>query len=418
MRTPPPSPVGGAGAGQLSDGKIVAILCTGFFLLDFDLVVINPLLVPVSEDLGAGLGVTTLALTGYLLMLGVMIPVHGGLSDRIGRVRVLRTALLGLGAANLCAALAPNVAVLIAGRAVAGAFAAALIPVSVAYVGDRITMERQQRTMAVLMSFSAVGAASATLAAGALTDLLDWRYPLLIPAVAGPLLAVLYARLPEATAPREDGVGVLGRFAQVLGDGWFRFLIPFTFIEGAAMMGFFNFFNAALQEHGSSVLMSGLVTSAYGVAAIGGSAAVRALDARASGAAMFGWGTGLLFVGYLTAAFTQSVPGILLASACAGLALAVGQSALQAWVLEASAPEARGSAAALVACSVFTGAAVGTAAVGGLVSTGNFGLLFGIAAVATVSISIAGTLARMRFARTGGQRRPAEAKAVSFTDRP
>ncbi|MEU1071794.1 MULTISPECIES: MFS transporter [unclassified Streptomyces] len=400
--------------GQPTDGKpgdraVVAILCAGFFLLDFDLVVINPVLVPVSKDFDVSLGTTTLALTGYLAMVGIMQPVHGAISDRVGRVRVLRTALFGLGLADLAAALAPDAALLIAGRAVAGGFAAALIPVTVAYVGDHIPMERRQRTMAAIMSSSAVGAALATVVAGALTELFDWRSPLLIPAVAAPLLAVVYTLLPEAPrAKGAEGPGVRERFAQVLGDGWFRFLIPFAFVEGAAMMGLFNFFNAALQKHGSSALMSGLVTSAYGVAAIGGSVVVRAFDTRATGAGMFGWGTGLLFVGYLTAAFTQSVPGILIAGALAGLALAVGQSALQAWVLEAAAPEARGSAAALVACSVFTGAAVSTAAVGPLAGRGDFGTLFAVAAAATAISSVVGTLARARFERSDrAQRMPA-----------
>src|SRR5947209_1278250 len=135
---------------------MIAVLCTGFFLLDFDLVVINPLLVPVSKDFGVGLGTATLALTGYLLLFGIMQLVHGSISDSVGRIRVLRTAFVGMGVANLAAALAPNVVVLIAGRALAGAFAAAIIPVTVAYVGDRVPMERRQRTMAMLLSVSAV----------------------------------------------------------------------------------------------------------------------------------------------------------------------------------------------------------------------------------------------------------------------
>jgi MFS family permease len=380
--------------------RMIAVLCTGFFLLDFDLVVINPLLVPVSKDFGVSLGTATLALTGYLLLFGVMQLVHGSVSDVVGRVRVLRTAFVGLGVANLVAGLAPDVVVLIVGRSVAGAFAAAIIPVTVAYVGDRVPMERRQRTMATLLSVSAVGAASATLVAGVLTDLVSWRPPILVVALAAPVLALLYGRLPEVSTPGAEWTGVWHRFAQVLGDRWFRFLIPFTFVEGAAMVGLFNFFNAALQRHGSSVLLSGLVTSAYGVAAIGGGAAVRVLDARASGAAMFGGGTLLLFLGYLTAALTQSIAGILVASVLSGLALAIGQSALQAWVLEAAAPPVRGSATALVACAVFTGAAVSTAAVGGLASGGEFGIVFGIAAAVTLPVSIVGTLARMRFARS------------------
>jgi MFS family permease len=197
---------------------------------------------------------------------------------------------------------------------------------------------------------------------------------------------------------------VRDRFAAVLAQSWFRFLIPFSFVEGAVMVGLYNFFGAAMQRHGSSVLMSGLVTSAYGLAAIGGGALVGRLDSRMSGAAMFGWGTALLAVGYVCAARTQSVAGILVAGVLAGLALVVGQSALQAWVLEAAAPETRGSATALIACSVFTGASLSTAAVRPLANGGDFTLLFALAAAVTVPVSVLGTVVRVRFARSTAPR--------------
>jgi len=107
----------------------------------------------------------------------------------------------------------------------------------------------------------------------------------------------------------------------------------------------------------------------------------------------------LLLLGYLVAAASQGIGAILLASVLAGSALAVGQSALQAWVLAATPPPVRGTAASLIACSVFTGAAVSTAVVGGLAGRGDFGALFGVAAMVTALVAVVGTLARARFAR-------------------
>ncbi|HEU5269296.1 MAG TPA: MFS transporter, partial [Jatrophihabitans sp.] len=374
---------------------VLGTLCAGFFLIDFDLVVINPLLLPISHHFGVSLGAATFALTGYLLLFGIMQPVHGIVSDAIGRIRVLRLALLGLAGGNLIAALAPNLAVLIAGRAVAGAFGAAIIPVTMAYVGDRIAAPNRQRTMAVLMSCSALGAAAATICAGVLTDLVSWRPAIGLVAVAAPVLAARYGRLPEAgPADWAHQPSAVSRIHRVLGEGWLRFLIGFTFVEGAAMVGFFNFFNAALQVHGKSILVAGLVTSSYGLAAVTGGLAVRLLDTRLSGTAMFGGGMTLLLLGYLVAAGGQGIGAILLASVLAGSALAVAQSALQAWVLAATPPEVRGTAASLIACSVFTGAAVSTAVVGGLAGHGDFGTLFGVAAVVTLVVAVVGTLAR------------------------
>lgn len=383
------------------DKKHLRLLYAGFFLMDFDLIVITPLLVPAADDMETSLGAVTLALTAYLLLFGVMQPVHGTISDSVGRMRVMRLALLGIGVGNVLATFAPNVALLITGRAVAGACAAAMVPVTIAYVGDRVVPACRQRTMANLLSAGALGAAAATVTAGTLTDVLSWRAILFLVALASAALAVLYGRLPEIITAGADRPSPLHRISQIFRGSWFRFLIIFTFVEGAVMLGFFNFFNAALQVKGNSILISGIVTSTYGVATVIGGLIVRAVSSRISSAAMFGTGSALLFVGYLVAAYTQTVVTILAASILAGLALAVAQSSIQTWAVEvAASPKVLGTTVSLIASSVFTGAAVGTVSVSGLATTGNFSLLFGIAAMITAPVMIVGAVARSRFTRS------------------
>src|SRR6185312_17307054 len=110
----------------------LVLLFAGWCLLDVDLVVINPLLVPISRTFDTGLGTATLALTAFLLMFGIMQPFYGTYSDTVGRVKVMRIGLAGAAVANLVAASAPNVATLVVARGVAGAFLAAMLPVTVA----------------------------------------------------------------------------------------------------------------------------------------------------------------------------------------------------------------------------------------------------------------------------------------------
>ncbi|WP_248965821.1 MFS transporter [Sphaerisporangium perillae] len=377
----------------------LALPYAGWFVIDVDLILITPLLVPVAAHFQAGLGTVTLALTAYLLLFGIMQPIYGLISDAAGRVRVMRVGLVGLCLGNLLAALAPSVGVLILGRAFAGAFAAALVPVTVAYVGDRVAPERRQRAMAGLMSISAIGVGAGTVSAGVLADLVNWRAAILLVSLMAAVLAVLYKKLPETLTPQASRPVALNRLGQVFRSGWFRFLTLFAFFEGAAMVGFYNFFSSALQVHGNSVAIAGIVTGAYGVGAVGGGLIVRTLDTRASAAALFGGGCALLFLGYLIPALSQTVAGILAASLLSGMALAVAQSTVQAWTIEASPPEVRGTAASVVASAVFTGAALSTAAVGGLAAAGDFALLFGIAALVTLPVTVVGALARARFAR-------------------
>jgi MFS family permease len=383
---------------------IPGILLAGCFLAGYDLAVIDPLLVPVSRHFGVSLGTAAFVLTGYLLPFGILQPVHGIVADAIGRVRVLRMALLGLAAGNLIAALAPDLGVLIAGRAIAGAFGAGIIPATVAYLGDRIAAPNRRRTRAGLLSCGGLGAAVATGCAGGLTELLDWRAALGLLALAGPALAMLYRRLPETgLADWAHQPSVAHRIRRVLGAGRLRLLIALSFVAGAAMLGFVNFFSAAVQEHGGSPLLAGLVTSGYGLAALTGGLAVRVLDARLSGmlsgGLALGGGLALLLLGYLTAAGSQGAGAVLLAGLLSGAALAAVQPGLWAWVRAASPPEVRGSVVALIGCSAFTGAGVSTAAMAGLAGHGDFRALFGLAGAVTVLVILIGMLARARYRR-------------------
>lgn len=378
----------------------LVILYAGWCLLDVDLIVITPLLVPITGTFDTDLGTATLALTAYLLMFGVMQPFYGAYSDSVGRIRVMRIGLAGAAIANLVAAAAPNAATLVVARGVAGAFAAALLPVTVAYLGDRVAPERRQRAMAGLMTVSALGVAVGTVGGGLLADVLSWRAALGLVAVSGLVFAVLYGRLPETVVPDAGPSLSIGRLGQALRGGWFPFLVVFAFVEGGPMVGFYNFFNAALQLHGSTALVTGLVTASYGAGAVGGGLLVRSIDGRTSPAAMFGGGTALLLAGYVIAASGQGVVGILAASVLAGMALSVAQSTLQVWTIGAAPAPVRGTATALVACAVFTGGAVSTVAVNGLAAAGEFGSLFTVAAAVTLPVLVVGTLARARWERS------------------
>ncbi|MFI9810031.1 MFS transporter [Streptomyces sp. NPDC052301] len=393
--------------------KSLNVLYVGSFLGNFDRIVITPLLLPAAKGLHVSVGSVTAALTAYLLLFGVMQPVHGLISDTVGRVRVMQGALLGMCVADLVSGLAPSLWVLILGRALAGASAAALLPVAVAYVGDRVPFAQRQRTVATVLAAGAVGTAGATVVAGVVTHLWSWRGAILLVAVAAPVLAVVTGWLPEASVPAVGATSVAGRIRRVFAIGWFRFLVVFALVEGAAMLGFFNFFNAALQSGGKSVLLAGLVTGSYGLAAVVGGVAVRMAGRRVSAAALFGTGGAVLFLGYVACALSRSMAGVLVGSVGAGLAFALAQSIVQTWATEVAEPEDRGVATSLVACAVFTGAAVSTYLVSGLANKTHFGLLFTVAALVTAPVAIVGPVARARFSTALARQRAASGKADS-----
>ncbi len=92
------------------------------------------MLVTIAADLRISLEEVAAAASLYYLLYGVMQPVWGMLSDRLGRVGVMRLALMAALVPGLLSALAPNLAVLVVARAFAGGLFAAVIPASLVYI--------------------------------------------------------------------------------------------------------------------------------------------------------------------------------------------------------------------------------------------------------------------------------------------
>lgn len=371
------------------------LLYAGPLLSYVDRFAIVPLLAPIARDLDESLASVTLAATLYFFLYGAMQPVYGIVSDRVGRVRVMRAALAGLGVAGLASVIAPTLGVLVVARAAAGACSAALLPTSLVYIGDRVAFEHRQRLVANVLAMGGAGTALAILGAGVLAEVASWRIAFAIPAVAAPVLGLLFARLPESL-PSSRQSGAIAQIRAVLARRWVVFLLLFALAEGSVILGFLAFLAPALEASGHSSAIAGLVVAVYGVATIGGAQVVKRLVGRIRPTTFLMGGGGALIAGYLVAALSQGVAGIFAASVLIGLAFSSFHSTVQTWATEL-APEARGTATSLFVTAVFTGAALATLGAGVLAGAGRFAALFLVAATITLPVVVVGAIARSRY---------------------
>ena len=88
---------------------------------------VAPALPVIAKDLSASTGDISWVLTAYLLAASVFTPILGRLGDMVGKRRVLLAVLVIFFAGTLLAALAPNLVVLIAARALQGGAGAILL---------------------------------------------------------------------------------------------------------------------------------------------------------------------------------------------------------------------------------------------------------------------------------------------------
>ena len=377
-----------------------APLYLGAFIAYGDRFLIGPLLVGIAADFDVSLGAAAAVATLYLFLYGVLQPVYGFLSDRWGRVRVMRGALAGVVVANAFAAFAPNLGALVAARGAAAAFVAALLPTSLVYVGDRVPFARRQQVIANVLAAGALGTVGATIGAGVLDRYLSWRVVFLVPAALAVVGAVALSRLPESL-PADAGGGPLTQVRRVLAHRWAVFLVLLALAEGAAMLGFLTFLAPALQVHGVSSAQAGLVVAVYGAAVFGGLQLVKRVLRHAGipAPAMIAIGGTILFVAFLVAAAAQGIPNILIASLLIGVGYSFMHSTLQTWATEV-APEARGTATSLFVTAVFTGASIAHTQISPLAGDHRFAALFLVGAAVTVPVAIVASVSRARFART------------------
>lgn len=103
------------------------------------------MLVTIAADLQVSLAELSATASLYFLLYGLMQPVWGMLSDRLGRVRMMRLEVLGVLVPGLLSALTPNLMVLVAARVITNGLFAAVIPASLVYIGDMVPMRRAAR---------------------------------------------------------------------------------------------------------------------------------------------------------------------------------------------------------------------------------------------------------------------------------
>jgi predicted MFS family arabinose efflux permease len=389
----------GAAAGRAPEKSTggLRLLQLAAFFSSFDRFAVAPMLVTIAASLGASLAETTATASLYYLLYGGMQPVWGMLSDRLGRVRVIRLTLFGAAVAGMLSAAAPNLTVLIAARALAGGLFAAVIPASLVYVGDTVGMDSRQRALADLMAASALGTALATAAGGLAAYLGAWRLAFAAPALFGAALAVLLTRLPEpgsfGAGKREGPLVQLGR---VLGRPWAVVVVGIALVEGAVILGCLTYLAPSLESIGFSPAVAGLAVGLYGLAVIGWTRLVKLLTSHLGASALILIGAGMLALGYATVAAGQSLAGVSAAAVLIGGGFAFMHSTLQTWATEVV-PEARATVISLFAAALFAGSGVATAAAAPLAEAGSFGLIFALGALVAAPLGLFASLARRRY---------------------
>jgi EmrB/QacA subfamily drug resistance transporter len=159
--------------------------------------VTNVALPAIGKALGGGAADLQWVINAYLLPLSALLLLGGVAGDRYGRRRLLvgGTGLFAI--ASILCALAPDLNLLLAGRALQGIGAAILMPNSLAILGAGFSGERRGRAIGIWASMGAVMAAIGPVLGGWLIDMVGWRaiFFINLPLAAGAIaLGLIFVR--------------------------------------------------------------------------------------------------------------------------------------------------------------------------------------------------------------------------------
>ncbi len=370
------------------------VLYLGPAVASFDRISIAPLLLPIASEFHVSLAFVASAATLYYLLFGLAQPAYGILSDRIGRVLVIRLSLLAALAGCLASAVAPSALWLVIARMFSGAAMAAVIPSSLVFVADSVPYLQRQRAITNVSAATAVGQALGVVGSGVLATYVSWRAPFAITAIVCGCLVLAMRALSEPR--RAPSAGIVAQFGRVWAARWARFVIVLALADGVIFQGLTTYFASALQSRGVSAAMAGLIAAGYGVAALVASFVVKRLAVGRSAPMLIVAGASMLAAGYLLATAVPLPAGILAASLLAGGAYAFLHSSLQTWATEVV-PDARGTATALFATFLFVGAACAVGVAAGPAERHDYSAIFLAGAVATVSVGVVGAVMMRRY---------------------
>ncbi len=226
----------------------------GSFVAGLDATAVNVALPTIRADLGGGLAGQQWVSNAYLLTLGSLILVGGSLGDVFGERRVFSIGVAGFGVVSMLCAVAPTIELLIAGRALQGAFGALLTPSALAVIIAAFPAAERGAAIGSWTAWSAIATVIGPLVGGYIVDAISWRliFAINVPFVAVTLVLIsvaVPARAPGATHARVDWLGAALTFLGLAGPvlalirqpavGWSSPEVWGAGLGGLALLGVF-----------------------------------------------------------------------------------------------------------------------------------------------------------------------------------
>jgi len=233
-------------------GWTLALVSAALFMVTLDNLVVTTALPSIRASLGASIDSLEWTVNAYTLTFAVLLVTGAALGDRFGRRRLFVSGLSIFTVASAAAALAPSTGALIAARALQGAGAAIVAPLTLTILSEAFPAGRRGIALGVWSGISGLGVALGPVVGGAVVSGISWHWIFWLNVPVGlTVIPLAMSRLRESVGPngRLDipGVGLASTgllaitYALVRANalGWTSATVLGALAGGAAMLALF-----------------------------------------------------------------------------------------------------------------------------------------------------------------------------------
>ncbi len=348
----------------------------------------DPMLIALGREFQVSTGDASAVVSAFAIAYGVLQLFYGPLGDRIGKLRVIVMATFACALFSAMTAMASSLAWLVVCRALMGASAAGIVPLSIAWIGDQVAYERRQETLARFSGATLSGMMVGQWFGGFAAQNFGWRPAFLV--LSGVFLlaaVVLYRHVRQAGPAIGASVSVADYFRnnrRLFDLPRVRWVLGVTALEGLLAYGALAFvpsrlvdsFHYSLSEAGAAMIL-------WGVGGLTYSQLARRWLALLGERGLALTGGILLAVALLTLAWGRGTA--VGAGGCflAGVGLYMLHNTVQTQATQ-MAPEARGAAVTLFACVLFLSQSIGVWFIGTSLDHGSLATSFTVCAAGLV----------------------------------
>ena len=376
----------------MKENKIIMLLGLSGFIVMADNWVVSPILPAISQNLNIDISSAGLLITAYMIPFAFFQIVFGPLADRFGKKQVITFSVVMFTIATGLCALGSSLDNLLVFRALTGVFAASVMPISLAMIGDVFPVKERQAAIGTFMGISFLGQGLSMAIGGTIAFFLNWRGVFIIYAVFALIPAFLliknYKDLPSQKHPDSK---IFAPYIKLLGTRRSLFTYVVIIFEGAFIVGSFSYAGAYISKtYGFNYLFIGLIMTAFGIMSVIGGRLSGKIAQKIGARNVLSIGLTLASLADIIIYLSGSTLWILIVGvALLGLGFILAHSTLLTRATE-FAQKARGAAMSLVAFCFMGGGGVGTAIGGKLIlatSLSKLFLIYGIALALTLLLS-------------------------------